>query len=104
MTKTKEQTKKESENVFGLCAGRHEMPCTEFIFQEVKDPFDFNLLNKTIEEKLKNINSNEKITIYVTGLTVLLTSVLEYCFKNNIKVELKHFNIATQEYVSQDIL
>ncbi len=100
----KETKQLRNENVFGLCAGRHEMPCTEFIFKEVKNPFDFNFLNKTIEEKLKNINSNEKIIIYVTGLTVLLTSVLKYCLKNNIKVELKHFNIATQEYVSQDIL
>tara|TARA_B100000073_G_scaffold336332_1_gene331002 strand:- start:355 stop:690 length:336 start_codon:yes stop_codon:yes gene_type:complete len=62
----------------GLCAGRHEMPVKDFIWQKIDDPMDFQGLENHAKEWLKSqdLSDQPTVKVYVTGLTVALTSFL----------------------------
>ena len=65
----------------GLCAGRHEMPVKDFIWQKIDDPMDFQGLENHAKEWLKTQDlwqngDTPTVNLYVTGLTVALTSFL----------------------------
>jgi len=69
------------EIVVGLCAGRHEMPVKDFIWQKIDNPMDFAALEKQAKEWLSNQDlwndgDTPTVKVYVTGLTVALTSFL----------------------------
>lgn len=108
--------------VVGLIKGRHELPVKEYIFDEIKDPSDIRTIEMTalqwVEEKChvkKNyvsVNGGVSIrrksapitlVIYVTGLTVALTSVLKACALNGVRTVLMHYNSVTGEYVEQEM-
>ena len=88
-------------NTFGLCEGRHEIEGVEkYIFTEITDVFDFKAMNEIIHSKLKDVSN---LHLYVTGLTVALTTVLNYCSYNRINVTLYHYDRENNAYVSQVI-
>lgn len=83
-----------------LCAGRHEIPeaVDGAIFDSVIDPTNLQVLNNTCKERLKDCY---KLDLYVTGLTVALVSVINFCVANHIGLRLWHYNRDTNDYYSQ---
>lgn len=74
------------------------------IFETVKSEqiFDFDYHKKIIHEILDpNI---DELTLYVTGLTPLLISVVNYCRLFNINLILYHYNSQYQNYVAQTVV
>jgi hypothetical protein len=71
------------------------------IFNEVVDIFDYDLHKKIIHSKLKEC---KHIALYVTGLTQLLVSVLNYCRLFNIEVTLFHYDVDSNRYRSQSVI
>ena len=96
----------------GLCNGRHpiiqndENPVTEFIFpSEVEDPLDFDSF-QTVVSKWNNsrLPDVEKLHLYVTGLTPLLTAFLSDWARlkfSKKKLVLMHYNRETEKYVEE---
>ncbi|MHA1288263.1 MAG: hypothetical protein ACTSPB_12740 [Candidatus Thorarchaeota archaeon] len=100
----------------GLCAGRHEMPVKDFIWQQIENPMDFQGLEKDAKEWLKTQDlwrngDTPTINLYVTGLTVALTSFLnawesavgtmEFEGMKRPYLKLLHYNRDTQTYEPQ---
>ena len=98
MTKTKELKK------VGLIRGRHEMPVSDYIFDEIEDVFDFTKMEKGIINFLEKevgittttrmaLNQYENtdveyfcrektLVVYVTGLTSVTVALIKYCALN----------------------
>lgn len=109
----------------GLIRGRHEMPVDEYILDEVEDVFDFKLIGHLINLFLENrvgikvknvpcinqcdytdVNSfcgENKLVIYVTGLTAATAALVEKCARNGVDLTLMHYNAETGEYVPQKL-
>lgn len=105
----------------GVCAGRHEMPIDQFIFDKIEDPtaveelelkafrwYDNNVRLHTYKNMKVNIN------LYITGLTVATTAILKTFMHNHLyakdyeikykgHISLYHYNTATQDYYEQKI-
>ena len=81
--------------VLGLCADRHELPAEVegYIFDKIEDVTNLKAINAQVHALLR---------VYVTGLSVALVAVINYCIRNLIPLELMHFNSATGEYYCQD--
>jgi len=87
--------------IFGLCAGRHEMPqVREYIFPNELDPLDLMGMEQQAKSKLAGIS---ELVLYVTGLTVALISVLNVCRELNIKLTLMHYDRSTGGYYPQEV-
>ena len=71
------------------------------IFDEVVDVFDFDLHKKIIHTKLKDC---KHLALYVTGLTQLLISVINYCKLFNIEITLFHYDVDSNRYRSQSVI
>ena len=85
-----------------LCGGRHDMPAKENIFDEaIADVKNLAAMNAIVAEKLKDV---EGLDLYVTGLTVALGEVVNYCFKALIPLTLWHWDRESGEYFPQIIL
>lgn len=93
----------------GAVRGRHEMPVDKFVFDEAITNFDIN----AIEDHVNTVMSKEvfrhdgetfdAVYLYVTGLTVVTTSVVKWCFNNNVGLSLMHYDSVKQYYVEQFI-
>ena len=87
-----------------LVNGRHshkDIDNVPAIFNDVTDVFDYDLHKKIIHSKLKNCDT---LALYVTGLTQLLISVLNYCRLFNIEVTLYHYDIDSNRYRTQSVI
>ena len=71
------------------------------IFDDVVDIFDYDLHKKIIHTKLFKCN---KLALYVTGLTQLLVSVLNYCRLFEIEVTLYHYDVDSNTYRTQSVI
>lgn len=111
--------------IVGLIKGRHEMPVDSYIFNEIKDVFDFKTMEKTIVEFLvrevgietrigSGLNQNDytdiqifkgksKLVVYITGLTAVTAALIKICAMNGVSLTLMHFNNATCSYEEQHI-
>lgn len=88
------------ENAVGLCAGRHELPVKEFIFNEVTNVLDFKALKDTANEWVYQhcdiqytwgtginqsdysdvrIHKGNDLDVVVTGLTACTAAVMYAC-------------------------
>jgi hypothetical protein len=107
----------------GLCAGRHNIPVTRYIFNEVPDVMDFKALNRIAEQfVLDNCNphvtwgtggpattgyvdvecwTGDPLDVVVTGLTQCTTAVMWVCACYGIQLTLWHYNRDTGEYEPQ---
>jgi|LGOV01.1.fsa_nt_gb hypothetical protein len=74
------------------------------IFKQVTNHqiFDFDYHKKIIHNVLEQHTG--ELLLYVTGLTPLLISVINYCRLFKIPVVLFHFNSSTQRYIPQSII
>ena len=87
-----------------LVGGRHTHKAIDnlpAIFDEVNDVFDFDLHKKIIHAKLKGC---DHLALYVTGLTQLLISVLNYCRLFDISVTLYHYDVDSDRYRTQSVV
>lgn len=87
-----------------LCRGRHEIPeaVDGAIFEnEISDVTAVQQMEESAMQRLEGVSN---LTLYVTGLTVALISVLNACKRLGIKVTLMHFDRATGKYYSQEAL
>lgn len=71
------------------------------IFSEVIDIFDYDLHKKIIHTKLKGC---KHLALYVTGLTPILISVLNYCRLFDIDVTLYHYDSDSNRYRTQSVV
>lgn len=85
----------------GAVYGRHEMPCNKFLFMGEVNPLNLEGIYDTVSKKLDGF---ESVTLYVTGLTVVTTTVMKYCFKHNISLTLMHYDRENDSYYPQEIL
>lgn len=109
----------------GLIKGRHDMPVSEFILDEVKDVFDF----KSIADKIDNwikfhisfstyfggpanqvdytdiqlLQSNQRLVVYVTGLTCVTAELIRICLYRGVHLTLMHYDRESGEYKPQVI-
>lgn len=88
---------------FALCEGRHPIPGVEAaIFPMSVDPTD---LNGMMEIASSSVPSDcTELTVYVTGLTVAMLTVVNLCLDREIILTAMHFNRETGEYYPQSIL
>tara|TARA_R100000388_G_C7118440_1_gene99840 strand:- start:165 stop:485 length:321 start_codon:yes stop_codon:yes gene_type:complete len=96
----------------GLCKARHDIltndgeEVTEFFFEKIVNPHDYLHIEKTAWDKIVEIPLAEidTIYIYVTGLTMALTSVLKM-FRLNWDdfqtIQLMHYDRETNTYKAQ---
>lgn len=87
--------------ILGLCRGRHELPSEVegYIFDK-ELTLDFNSLEDTCHEVLKDCC---ELTLYVTGFTPALTTVISYCVFNTIKLTLMHYDRDINDYIPQEM-
>ena len=91
----------------GAVRGRHEMPVDKFVFDEAITNFDI----KAIEDHVNTVLDKEvfrhdgetfdAVRLYVTGLTVVTTSVVKWCFNNDVVLSLMHYDTEKRYYVEQ---
>lgn len=102
--------------VVGLCENRHKIPVKEYIFKDISNPSDIKKIEEEafnwvynhclVTEKINNftiITGKYELVIYVTGLTVALTSILKICQGYDIKVTLMHYDRDNDNYVKQEM-
>ena len=94
----------------GLCKGRHEIKnnngdeVDEFIFENIENPLDFDLLEGQASDFLHEIHEVreiELVKLYITGLTPALTAFLALAQTWEGKITLMHYNRDTDRYVPQ---
>jgi hypothetical protein len=86
-----------------LCVNRHDMPkcVTGAIFPRfIGDPTDIEGIRRQIAVSLHKV---DVLNLFVTGLTVAVTEVVNYCTENEIKLVLWHYNPDTGRYYQQDM-
>lgn len=96
-----------TEAVVGLCEGRHEIPGLEdYIFGEIEDPMDFEDLEYRAASWIEVAKEAgvDLISLYVTGLTPALTSVIKACAIRHITLELMHYDRENNTYKPQYVL
>jgi hypothetical protein len=92
----------------GLCDKRHIIKdVDDYIFDDgdITFPIDPKGLQNHVVKKFKEIglNMGDDLTLYVTGLTPALTSVIRICFKNSITLTLMHYDNASGDYIPDAI-
>lgn len=87
-----------------LCKGRHRFPrdCKGYIFPNRVDPCDLYELDKEVADRFHKVPY--RLDVYVTGLTMALVAVMNYCYKNNIWLTLWHYNSDTGKYFPQSVV
>lgn len=85
-----------------LCKGRHNIPdaVDGAVFQNTLDPLDVQGMDLMAEESIGQI---DELDLYVTGLSVALTSVINYCRRKSVKLTLYHYNKETGDYYPQPV-
>ena len=90
----------------GLIRGRHEMPVSAYIFDEIDDMFDYKAIYKHIENFIEDevgvefhegggiyANKGKKtLIVYVTGLTAVACALVDVCNKRGVLLELMHYD------------
>ena len=87
---------------FCLCEARHAMPedCEGAIFGNTINPLDLAGMAAVAAEKLSGVT---ELRLYVTGLTVALVTVINYCVSNGVKLTLLHFDRDSGGYYEQEV-
>lgn len=86
-----------------LCEGRHEIPeaVDGPIFGNSLNPLDLEGMRKTAAARLAGV---EALDLYVTGLTVALVEVINFCHANGVSLTLWHFDRETGGYYPQVVV
>lgn len=88
-----------------LCQARHDMPaCVQgSIFPNAVNPLDLDGMQAQAIQVLKDLKG-QHLTLFVTGLTVALVTVINVCHTLDIQLTLMHFNRDTNDYFPQVVL
>ena len=95
----------------GMCAGRHPMPCKEFVFSNISNNLigDYGRMYEIAYKRIKEVlDANSDITIpkgiklYVTGLAPALISIVKACTALGINLLLMHHNPRVNDFEPQD--
>lgn len=111
--------------IVGLCAARHPLPVTEYIYPETVNPLDFDglrevavrfVLDRVGVESVcaQPINGNDytdtscwcgrrELVVYVTGLTAATAEVIATCAENGVLLTLMHYDRESGDYKPQVI-
>lgn len=89
--------------VMELCKGRHEINAAVdgAVFPNELDPLDILEMDFIAAESIGTI---DELELYVTGLSVALVSVINYCHKEGVKLTLHHYDKISGMYYSQPVL
>ena len=85
-----------------LCKGRHNIDeaIDGAVFPNSLDPLDLDTMDSLAE---KSIGEIDELDLYVTGLSVALTSVINYCRRKGVKLTLYHYDKISGEYYPQPV-
>lgn len=96
---------------YGLVKGRHTLPsdCVGYVFEEITNPMDFEAIelqaHKFVTRFVKRYPYEFRMDIYVTGLTVALTSLItELSIAGFTHLGLWHYDKVTDDYKFQLIM
>lgn len=99
--KEDKKIKKMKKMKLGLCEGRHPIEGIEgYVFTSTLNPTDISYMSQVCHERLEFCNG---LDLYVTGLTVALVTVINYCCQNYIPLTLWHFDRDTGDYYPQKV-
>lgn len=99
----------------GLVEGRHDLPVTEFIYQEgdITFPLEMGKLAQIADKRLSEfgaVSSFEdrfnpsQIDVFVTGLTAATTAVIRAALMKGYLLTLHHFDRDSQTWLPQTII
>ena len=94
--------KNKEEVKMALCQGRHEIPeaVDGAVFGNSLNPLDLEGMQGTVAAKLAGVTT---LNLYVTGLSVALVEVINFCHANGVVLTLWHFDRETGSYYSQKV-
>ena len=87
----------------GLVRGRHEMPVTAYIFENVENVLVFDALPRGASAFVGGIPAGSGLELYVTGLTAATAEVIRACAVAGVALTLRHFDRETGLYIPQEI-
>lgn len=110
-----ENTKNIKNIKLGLIEGRHDLPVTDYLFQEgdITFPLDMRQLAQIADKRLSEagaVSSFEdrfnpsQIDVYVTGLTAATTAVIRVALVKGYLLTLHHFDRDSQTWLPQQII
>ena len=110
-----ENTKNIKNIKLGLIEGRHDLPVSDFIFQEgdITFPLEMGKLAQIADKRLSEfgaVSSFEdrfnptSINLYVTGLTAATTAVIRVALVKGYLLTLYHFDRDSQTWLPQTIV
>lgn len=99
----------------GLVEGRHDLPVSDFIYQEgdITFPLDMKKLAQIADKRLSKfgaVSSFEdrfnpsQIDVFVTGLTAATTAVIRVALMKGYLLTLHHFDRDSQTWLPQTII
>lgn len=90
-----------------LCESRHEIPEVDgAVFPNTVDPTDMVSLRVHCARRLKSEILDKGITyldLYVTGLTVALVEVINWCIAHKVHLTLWHYDRESGDYYPQEV-
>lgn len=90
-------------HTFCLCAGRHPIPGNPpAIFPQTVNPLDTDGLYQTANAAIPADCTD--LTVYVTGLTVAMLSVVRVCVDRGIALNALHYDRDSDSYYPQAVL
>ena len=72
------------------------------VSHELKTPIA--LIQGYTEGLLENVNTDKYLTLYCTGIQVVLGSIVKVCLKRHVNLLLKHYVSSESEYISQTVI
>ncbi len=98
----------------GVCNGRHDLPCSEFVFDKIEDPTNV----AELEERAYSVLADKhncvadtyytRVNIYITGLTVATLAIENALihlerqgYLKDTAVYFMHYNKDTNSYYEQ---
>ena len=88
--------------IMGLCAGRHEIPVQDFIFDEIPDVTDFDAMAKAADAAIPR--DADELEVYVTGLTPAMLAVVNVCQGGKINLTALNYDEVSGQYIKQTVL
>lgn len=99
----------------GLVEGRHDLPVTDFIYQEgdITFPLDMKELAQIADKRLSELGAvssfedrfnPSQIDVFVTGLTAATTAVIRVALMKGYLLTLHHFDRDSQTWLPQTII
>ena len=98
----------------GMVSDRHDIGNIGYLFEGPltnEQMLDLNwqesIVHRFINKNFKfdeNGNADKYLTVYCTGIQIVLGSIVKVCLKRHVNLLLKHYNATDSEYVSQLVI